>query len=318
MTFTKLLTTGLLVGLAYGGAMGCAARDCNDAERDEVDADDDDTCTKIEGLKTFTDEAKQDLAEDWEAGDDLLINGDSRELKIVRGDSDTEVEVSFRAQVDLAEGRSDKEVIATMENLTNDVSKSSGRITVSSDRGDSESNLGSIAVVSIPADFDGAIKVDLGGDLPGFANLEFTGDATELEIDRDSGGDVDVEDASKLTSVVINNKGKIAIDSPFTSDDLEQVAMKSGIGKIIAVFEKVPSKSARLVTDFGDIEVGLPSSGDYTMQVQATEGVNLRGEPSSCEVDDDDDQAQSMTCGAGSDGVTFQIDADGEALIRFP
>jgi hypothetical protein len=315
MRINPLLQTSAVLGLLVG-LNACAARECTDEERHEVDADDDAKCTKIEGFKTFTDETKEVKTEAWEAGDDLLINGHVKKIDVVEGSGD-EVKVSYQAQVDLAQSRSDEDVLATMENLTNSLEKSGSTIRVSADRGDSESNLGALVRVELPSGFDGNITIKKGSSLVGDVDLDFVGAAKEVELDLDSLGDVRIQTALGLEVTKINCNGDILTGS-FDAENFVSAVLHTEIGDIETSFAKPPSHSAIIQADFGDIDITLPDEGDYTMQVTAEDGVSVSGLPGACELNNEDEQAQSLTCNAGdADRVTFTIESDGEAVIGF-
>ena len=316
MSLTRILATGAVIGLVSSSLSGCVVRECTEEERDDVGADGDDTCHKVVPLKTFTDEAEHDESVDWEAGDNLRIEGDVREIEVMEGSGD-EVTVTYQAQVDLASDRSDEVVIRTMRHLTHSLEKDVDTIVVSSDRGESDSNLGSIVEVRLPPEFDGDITIDIKQGRPGPIDLDFIGAAQHLEIDKDSLGALRIASVRNLRSALINTNGEI-LTGTFGSEELDQVVIHTELGNIETSFSNPPGHSATVVADLGDVTIALPDDGDYEMQVAADDGVSLSGVPGACTVDDDEPDAQSMTCNAGDpDRVTFKITASGEASIDF-
>lgn len=316
MTLTKTLSISLLGALAFS-ANGCALRECTEEERVAAAASDDATCGRIEPFERFVGSDEEELSVDWESGDHLLVEGAIRELEIIEGSSSDTVEVTYQPLVDLATGRTQEVVEATMDNLTNSLESVDGTIVVSSSRGDSGSNLGSIVLISLPSDWDGDVNIDIMGNLPGDMDLDFLGEAKALTIDKDSLGDLEVDNPNLLEEATINVRGDILTGS-FSADNLFGAVVHTTIGDINTAFSDVPSVVAKIVADFGDIEILLPDTGDYTMQVVAEDGVMIDDEPNACVIDDDEENAQSMTCGDGDDDrTTFEIDADGEVEIGF-
>lgn len=316
MHLKRLGTACLVIGLVGAGAAGCAARECTEEERAELDVEDDEKCTRIVPFKQFTGDTVE-KTEVWEPGDSLVVTGHVRELRIAKGSSD-QVKVKYQAQVDLAEDRSDAVVLKTMENLTNRLEKSGATLTVSADRGDSDSNLGAKVVIELPAGFDGKVSVKLGSNLPGDVSLDFLGKAPALDVDLETlGKDLSVKDTAQVVRAIINTEGDINTGA-FAAADLEEVVVHSSQGDIETAFSAVPSQAADVLADFGDVVLGLPSTGDYTLQASGDDGVNISGAPKACVVDDDDENAQSMTCNAGDTGtLTFEVIAEsGSAVIN--
>ncbi len=315
MNFKALLTPLTVLLLAPTLLTNCVKRDCTEQERDEAGADDNDDCTRFVPLVVFDDDDEQTDVEPWESGQEIVLTGDIREVRVVRGSAD-EVAFDWHAQAALAQGREKSVVDSTMDHLTVALRSSSSKITFEADRGTSEADLGAAVVVKLPDGFDGRLFIDKRNERGGDVDIDYLGDAYELEVDmNDLGEDLTIGDASSLQRAIINTSGDIEMTSAF-SDALEAAAIHTEFGDIVARFESEPMSHAKIISDFGDVAIDIGSGANFTLTAEA-DTVTFSGLPSTCSQRTDSETSKSLMCNDGDpDGLTFEVEASSEVTVR--
>lgn len=312
-----LLTVATLSQLAL---TGCVERECTQEERESAGADENDDCTRYVPLKVYPSEESETERADWSPGDDVVIAGDVRGIVIVRGDSSDEVAVEWTAEVELADGREQDVIDATLDKLEISMTSSDGQVTFRGDRQDSKADLGAKIRVELPTDFDGRLRIDKTNMRGGDVRINYLGDATELVVDMNEPlADLTIADVDSLETVLVNAGDDITIDSPFGSN-LVGAVLHTASGDVSAAFSAAPRGYARIVSDFaGDVTVDVPADADFTLSAIA-DGfgeVSFSGTPSSCDTRVRSEQDKAMVCNDGDpDGLTFEIVADGDIAVR--
>jgi hypothetical protein len=308
-----------MFALTQSAMVGCAERECTEAEAEAAGADGNDDCTRFVPFVSFNEKEKHSSRRDWEMGDDVLITGDIRSVHVIEGESEDEVRVVWNGQVDLAQGRERSVVDATLEHLTTSMTKSSaGKITFTADRKDSDADLGAAIVLELPAGFDGDLVIDKRNRRSGDVEIDFLGRAVSLEVDMNAlGDDLELGGVSRLRTAIVNVDGDITMTGAFGSS-LRAAVLHSSFGDIQARFDAPPESHARLVTDFGDVAVRVPADGDFTLAAVAERAVTFDGVPSACRTRDDSAASKAMICGEGDPaGLTFDLESDGEIDVTF-
>lgn len=315
MKTSTLLQTCSVLALSYFGSTACVARECTAEEQQEVGATGGDTC------ETFTppvqhrgDEEVETL--DYTAGTDLRVVGDFRNLEIERGAAG-EVEITYQSVVDLAEGRSQAQVDATLAEL--DISITDGStITIEADRS-GDSNVNAILQVRIPDDFDGNIRIEQGTSKNHGGEIEISslGSSTNLYINSPSSStDVVVGNVSLIETAVINVDGLSNVATgDFLSPNLDSVVITTESGDLRTGFGVVPTSDCLVeAQDGGDLEVSLPGGGNYVMQATSPDFSFAGSIPSDC-AEAQNSGGGSLTCNEGADTVTFTLKTDGAVEI---
>lgn len=299
-------------------ASACAERECTQEERLEAGAEDDDQCRRIVPLRTFTADRGEAVRRErrMEAGQNLRIEGDVRTIQIVAGDSEDELVVTFLAQVELADGRSDEVARATMQDLETSLSRSGSTVVVRADRGESRARLGAQVTVELPTEFDGKLWIEKFAGRTGDVEIDYLARARELDIDIESIGDVKLSHTGDLRRVLINTEGDIDTTA-FRSPELDIVYLYSEFGNIATSFGRTPSDHVWLQTDFGDIRVDVPADDDFILLAEGSSGVQLADVHEDCTADDSDVNRKSLICNAGdAEGITYNVRADGSVRVR--
>jgi hypothetical protein len=322
MKTSTLLETCFALAIGYFGSTACVARDCTAAEQQEVGATGADECSTYTPPEQHEGDATTDSVP-YTAGANLVVQGDWRNLEIEAFPSGGtgEVEVKWTPVVDLAEGRSDDVVEATLAELDVTVSDSESEITVTADRS-GKSNVAAILQIRIPDDFDGNIEIDQRGDKndAGEAELTFLANAKNLNVNLNASGDTLFIKGSKLetAAVQVNGFWNIAAD-PFSSPDFKGAKFISDSGDIKATFPAIPPSAAvQVESEDGDLDLRIPGEGDYTMQSTSTDFSFAAAIPPSCS-ENTNAGGGSLTCGAGSDDMEldYQFKTDGKIEVGF-
>lgn len=305
--------------LALLSTTACAERECTDEEREEAGADENDDCTRYVPLVTFDADESETVREGWEPGDGVILTGDIRAVRVVEGNSDDEVVIVWRGQVALAEGREKDVVEATLDNLTTELRRSGSNIRFSASRNDSSADLGAAVTVQLPSGFDGVFEIDKRKARGGNVRIDYLGDAAELRVDmNDLGGDLDLGGVSGVRRAIINTRGDISMRGAFSSA-LEAAVIHSHFGDVEARFSGVPESHVRIVTEFGDIDVNVPGSEDFTLSgVSDGRSVTFSNPPSGCLTRTNSPTSKDLLCNAGDPGgLTFDLEADGDITVSF-
>lgn len=317
----RVLSFLSIITLSQLALTGCVERECTEEERERAGADENDDCTRYVPLRVYTDDKSHTERAAWSAGDDFVIAGDVRGVTIVRGDSSDEVVVEWTAQTELADGREQDVIDATLEKLEVSLESRNGRITFRGDRQDSKADLGARINVKLPRGFDGRLRIDKTNTRGGDVNIRYLGDATELIVDMNEPlSDLEIADVDSLRRVLVNAGNDITINSPFGAN-LDVAVLHTASGDIRAAFNAAPRAYARMVSDFaGDVTVELPDDADFTLTALARGfgAISINGAPSGCKTAVRGEQERAMVCNDGDpDGTTFEIIARGDIAVRF-
>lgn len=318
MNTSTALKTGFAIAVAYFGSTACVARECTAEEQQEVGATGADECTTYTPPQPHEGKAKTKTLE-YTAGGDLRIQGDFRNLEIEAfpGGGTGEVEVEWKPRVDLAQGRSDEQVEATLEELDVKVSESGGNITVTATRS-GKSNVAALIQVRIPDDFDGDVTIEQNGSKNdgGEAELSFLANAKVLKVDMNASCDQIVVKGGDLEVAQISGNGFCDIKTAtFKSPNFNGAALSTDSGNIETGFATVPdANDVKLISEDGDITVRLPDGGDYVFRAASPNFDFKGGVPPFCE-DRENEGGASMTCNAGADTITFDLSTDGAIVV---
>lgn len=310
------LQFAFVIATAYFGSTACVARECTGEEAAEVGATGADECETLTLPEPHESDSETETL-DYASGMGLRITGDFRNLEVERG-SAGEIEVVYKARVDLAEGRSQKVIDATLAELDVSVSDTGDDIAVVAERS-GNSNVAALIQVRIPDDFDGDIVIRQGNSKNdgGEVELSSVGSARSLEVDLPSTGDqLTLATPNTLRSAVINVDGFWDIvTGAFSSSELVGATLTTDSGDIKTGFSVVPlSQAVRVLSEDGDITVALPGEGDYTMQAASSEFSFDARIPPSCE-EATNSGGGSLTCGAGSEDMEFDFQFESEGAI---
>jgi hypothetical protein len=312
MKTSSLLNTGFVIGLALLAQPSCVARECTAEEEREVEATGGDECTTFTPpVQHNSDDQVETL--DYAAGTPLVVTGDFRNLEIEQG-SAGEIEVTYHAVVDLAEGRSDEQVEATLDELAVNVTGGDS-ITVSASRS-GDSNVAAWIQVRIPPEFDGNITLEQDGDKNHGGEVEISGIASvqTLNIDLNS-SNTDLTVGGSLANVEratisVNGFSELAT-STFDSPNFAGAALDTESGDIRTSFATVPTGAdVKVQSESGNISIKLPGTGNYTMQATSEAFEFSDSVPSTCE-SATNAGGGSLTCNEGSDTVTFALSSEG-------
>lgn len=308
-----------------GTVAGCGeSRPCTEEEMESGNTLD---CTADMALVTYTarSEATATLSKMWRSGLSLRLEGAVRELTVVEGPPDR-VELTYRAQVDLAEGRSESFVQATMDELEVDFEERGDVLRFEVGRADSKARLGAIVSVGIPKDFDGDLVVQK-LDTPGDVFIDFLGMTRELDVDMEApDSTLSVQDTRHLQLVRLNAAGSVET-SAFAGSKLEQVVINSEAGDIVTAFDVVPRSHATLLTGRidgdkikdtgGNIEVGVPKDGNFTLATYTNDEARFFG-AAGCRRVKISRAVEKLVCGSGDeDGMlTFEVKSSQNVTIE--
>lgn len=318
---TRTLNTCFVIGLGYFFSTACVGRECTGEEQQEVGATGGDDCTTFTPPQQHEGDKETETVEYIE-GTDLRILGDFRNLVVQPGEDD-EVVVTYSAVVDLADGRSDEVIAATLAELDVAVDSTDSAVTVTADRS-GDSNVAAILVIKMPSNFNGNLVIDQSGSKNHGGEVELTelADTVNLHVDLNSSStDIVVPNVAKLRTAVISVNGFSNLSTgAFEAEDFRGASLSSENGDIVTDFVVIPSgdNDVQVLSEGGDIDVGLPAGGDYIMQAASTEVDLPSGLPSECESAENEGGA-SMTCGAPEDNnLTFTLTApEGAIKIGF-
>lgn len=265
------------------------------------------------------------LSQAWESGVSLELEGAVRELTVVQGDSN-DVEITYRAQVELADGRPESFVQNTMAALEVSFEKRGEVLRLESDHPDTKAELGAIVSVALPKAFDAKLTVQKYG-APGDVAIEFLGKARALDVDMEAdGAELLVQDTGSLSMVRLNASGNVET-AAFGSSNLEQVVINSERGHIVTAFDRIPLSHATLITGKlddgqlkdtgGDIELQLPADGDFSLATY-TKGKARFMDVAACEQTDVAYDIVTLDCGSGDvdDLLTFLVQAGGDIDVE--
>lgn len=303
----------------------CApSRACTKEEAENGDTVD---CSSDVELVTYT--AGSDdtvtLTQAWESGIALELEGAVRELTVVAGESD-DVEITYRAQVELADGRPESFVRNTMDALDVSFEKRGDVLRFDADHPDTNAELGAIVSVALPKAFDAKLLVQKYG-APGDVAIEFLGKARALDVDMEAdGAELLVQDTGSLSMVRLNASGNIET-AAFDGSELEQVVINSERGHIVTAFDRIPQSHATLITGKledgelkdtgGDIQLQLPADGDFSLATYTKGKARFTG-VAACEQTRIAYDIQTLDCGSGDvdDLLTFLVQAGGDIDVE--
>lgn len=300
----------LLASTACGESRPCSEEEVEN--RDTVD------CSSDVELVTYT--ASSDdavtVTQRWDSGTALHLEGAVREVTVVEGEGE-EISITYRAQVELAEGRPESFVRETMDRLDVSFEARGDELVFEATHPETKAELGAIVTVAIPTDFDGALSIQK-YIAPGDVVIEFLGEARGLDVDMEAiGYELLVQDSGALRTVRLNAAGNIeTID--FDDADLEQVVINSEEGNVVTGFDVVPKEHARIITGKikdgklkdtgGNVRVSVPVDGDFSLATYTKNRARFSGEGDCARVEIAHD-IQTLDCGEGDvDGLlTFSI-----------
>jgi hypothetical protein len=321
MKTKSLLSACFAIAVAYFGSTGCVARECTAEEQREVGATGADECTTYTPPEQHEGDAEVETVA-YAAGADLIVRGDFRNLEIeaFSGGGTGDVEVTYTPVVDLAEGRDEDVVEATLAELEVTVDGTDDAITVTANRS-GDSNVAAILNIRIPDDFDGDIDVDQSAEKndAGEAELTFLGNARNLTIDLNASCTKLFIKGSQLVTAAVQVNGFCDIEAdPFESPDFAGATLESESGDIKAGFAAIPPSAAVHVTsEDGDLSIRLPGEGDYTMQATSPDFTFGAAIPPSCS-EATNAGGGSLTCGAGSEDEELDFDLTSDGKIEIP
>ncbi len=317
----NLLTSISLITLCQLSLVACVERECTQEEREAAGADDNDDCVRFVQLETFTSSDTQTESVGWSSGDDVLLIGDIRGVRVSRGDADDEVVVRWKPEAELAQGREQDVIEATWAKVAVELVSSGDQVTFSADRQGSAADVGAKIEVLLPSGFDGDLKIDKTNHRGGDVVIRYLGESKHLEVDMNEMlANLDLADVSSLETAIINTRNDITMGKAF-GPNLDAVVLHTDSGDIEAKFSAAPKSHATIVSDFaGDISVDLPGDADFTLTAEAgTSGeIEFSGTPSGCRTARDGEQFAAMVCNEGDpDGLTFDIISDDSVSITF-
>lgn len=306
-------------------ALGCSdSPPCTDEQAETRDTAE---CTNEVELVTYT--AKADdavtLTEAWESGDDVRLEGAVREITVVEGES-AEVVITYRAQADLADGRSESFVRDRFDELEVEFERRGETLRLDVTHPRTSVELGAVVTLALPPDFDGDLSIQKYG-APGNVTIEHLGRARVLDVDMEQpDSDLLVEDNGSLRRVRLNAAGSVETVA-FDDANLEQVVINSEEGDIVTAFDVVPESHATLLTGKiqgdsvkdtgGNIRVGLPVSGDFTAATFTKDQARFE-DLSSCDRFEIADDIQKLVCGSGDrdEMLTFEITSSSNITVQ--
>lgn len=306
-------------------ALGCGeSPPCTDEQAETRDTAE---CSNDVELVTYTADEEEEaaLTEPWRSGDDVRLEGAVRELTVVEGEAD-EVVITYRAQADLADGRSESFVRDQFDELEVEFERRGETLRVNVAHPGTSVELGAVVTLALPPDFDGALEIQKYG-APGNVTIEHLGRARVLDVDMEQpDSDLRVEHTGALRRVRLNAAG--SVDTvPFEDVNLEQVVINSEEGDIVTAFDVVPESHATLLTGKikgesikdtgGNIRVGLPADGDFTAATYTKDQARFEG-LASCDRFEIADDIQKLVCGSGDRDamLTFKITSSGNITVQ--
>lgn len=300
--------------LALAPACG-ESRPCTEEEVENRDTAD---CSSDVELVTYTASSEDTVTvtQKWQAGKSLHIEGAVREVTVFEGDS-REVAISYRAQVELADGRPESFVRETMQHLDVSFEARGDRLTFEATHPGTKAELGAIVSIAIPPDFDGDLSIQK-YIAPGDVVIEFLGEARSLDVDMEAiGFDLSVQHPGALRTARLNAAGNIdTVD--FDHKALERVVINSEEGNIVTGFDVVPSDHARVITGKlkdgklrdtgGNIRVSVPADGDFSLATYTKNRARFTG-AGDCVRREVAYDIQTLNCGEGDadDLLTFAL-----------
>lgn len=291
------------------------SRPCTEEEVENGDTVD---CSSEVELVTYT-ASSEDTAtvrQNWSSGRSLRLEGAVREVTVEEGDGD-QVEITYRAQVELADGRPERFVRETMDHLEVSFETRGEDLVFEATHPDTKAELGAIVSVAIPTNFDGELAIQK-YIAPGDVVIEFLGEARALDVDMEAiGSELLVQDAGALRTVRLNVAGNVETVN-FADDSLQQVVINSEEGNIVTGFDVVPREHARIISGKlkdgklkdtgGNVRVAVPSRGDFTMAAYSKNTTRFTG-AGDCVRTEIADDIRTLECGDGDidEMLTFSI-----------
>ncbi len=305
-----------LVPAILAAASACGeSRPCTEEEVENRDTLD---CSSDVELVTYTASSEDTVtvSQAWASGQALRLDGAIREVNVVEADGD-DVEITYRAQVELADGRPESFVRETMGHLDVSFETRGETLVFEATHPGTKAELGAIVTVAIPSDFDAELTIQKYL-APGDVVIDFLGRARELDVDMEAiGAELLVQDAGALRRVRLNASGNVETVA-FDDSRLEQVVINSEEGNIVTGFEVVPRDHARIITGKiddgqlkdtgGNVRVSVPADGDFTLATYTKKQARFTG-ASRCTRTVIADDIQRLDCGDGDvdDMLTFSI-----------
>jgi hypothetical protein len=320
-----LRTTALVAAIVGSGVACTEAPPCTEEQAENGDTED---CSDTVDLVTYIADSDESvtLRQPWSSGDSLHLEGAIREVTVVEGSADDEVEITYRAAADLADGRSEAFVLDTFEQLDVEFRARGETLRLAAAHPSTSVELGAALVVALPLEFDGEFLIQKFG-APGNVTIEYLGQATSLDVDMEApDSDLLVEDTGEVRLARLNVAGSVETVA-FTNEDLEQVVINSEEGDIVTGFDVVPRSHATLLTGKikddsikdtgGNINVRLPEDGNFTAATYTKDQARFEG-TSGCDRTEIARDIQKLVCGSGDvDGkLTFQLTSSGNITVQ--
>lgn len=320
VSFASATWSPCVLAVALTALSGCEkSRPCTEEEVENQDTAD---CSNEVELVTYTARREDTVTvtEKWSSGKALRLEGDVREVTVVEADGN-EVEITYRAQVDLAAGRPESFVRDTMEHLEVSFEAHGNELRFHAGHPNTRADLGALVSVAIPSDFNAELSIQKYLS-PGDVVIEFLGKARALDVDMEAiGYDLLVQDAGALRRVRLNASGNVETVN-FDSPNLQQVVINSEEGNILTGFDVVPREHARIVTGKlkdgklkdtgGNIRVSVPADGDFALATYTKNRARFSG-AGHCQRKVIAHDIQTLECNDGDiDGLlTFSLKSSG-------
>lgn len=233
----------------------------------------------------------------WRSGDELYIESANGSVVVDVG-SDDEVSAEVTPFVLLDHDATDEEARDELEKLELTVSAqdestapSGTRIVVNLERiGTVKSSLGGDLDVEIPAEFDGALRVEQEN---GSTEIRDTGNASIIRV-RNDNGSCEVNLGSPSDVEVSCDNGQLEGRVAGIPDDFE---------------------GGTFLTGNGDIELVLPTDGAYRVVAESKGGGIVdqgNAQSAGCAVQEESDSSKTISCGgATADSPSYRVVADG-------
>lgn len=319
----RIGSLGLLFGVLV--ATGCEkAPLCTEEQAENRDTAD---CSNEIELVTYTADRDDSvtLSQAWRSGRNVHLEGEVREVIVEAGEED-EVTVTYRAQVDLADGRSESFVLDAMDNLEVDFERRGETLRFDVSHPNTSANLGATVIVALPPDFDGRFSIQKYG-APGNVIVRHLGQAVGLDVDMEHpDAELVIEDTGAVRDARLNAAGSIET-AAFTSNRLERVAINSEEGDIVTAFGVIPRSHATLLTGKiqgssikgtgGNLTVNLPDDSDFTLATYTKNRARFDG-VSECNLYEIASDIRKLVCGDGDvDGLlTFKLTSSQDITVR--
>jgi hypothetical protein len=267
---------------------GCELQDCDNPETGAEGV-----CVK--SLKRF-ESGPETHSATWAPGASVTIDSPNGDVRVVQGDDDAAVSVTFEPFVLRAFDTPEEEVAEDLASLNRSVrsqgppATTESGVVVDVSRPSGSPTLGADITVRLPPIFNGTLDVD---QTNGSTEVDFVGAAVAVIVASNNGGcDIATGSASN-------------IDVHCDNGDLEA-----------SVSAVAPQAGSGFSTGNGSITLSLPSDAVFVVRAQALAGgtVDFDNLPDVCTVEASD-SAKTVNCnGATNDDPVYDATADGTSL----